>query len=119
MLTRRTLPTFMWHLKFGDHIVVCHSPAQNQLADADRPSHALIMFVVTEADAAAIRAAFDQGGEFPAAVELRRRFPGITDNDQARECARTIAAWKPLPLRKVRRPPRTASIFGPATHHSR
>jgi hypothetical protein len=55
------------------------------------------MFVVTEAEAAAIRAAFDQGGEFAAAVELRRHFPGIT-NAQARECARTILSWKPLHL---------------------
>ena len=38
------------------------------------------MFVVTDADAAAIRTAFDQGGEFSAAVELRQRFPGIPDN---------------------------------------
>ena len=66
------------------------------------------MFVVTEADAAAIRAAFNQGGEFSAAVELRRRFPGISDNAQAREYARTIAAWKPMLSRKVRRSPRTA-----------
>jgi hypothetical protein len=28
--------------------------------------------------------------------ELRRLFPGVTDNAEARECARTIAAWKPL-----------------------
>jgi hypothetical protein len=56
------------------------------------------MFVVYEEDAAAIRAAFDQGGEFAAAVELRRLFPGITDNAQARACARTIAGWKPLKL---------------------
>jgi hypothetical protein len=68
------------------------------------------MFVVTEADAAAIRTAFNQGGEFSAAVELRRRFPGIADNAQARIYARTIAAWKPLPLRKVRRSPRTGSM---------
>jgi hypothetical protein len=38
------------------------------------------MFVVSDADAAAIRAAYEQRGEFAAAVELRRRFPGITDN---------------------------------------
>jgi hypothetical protein len=57
------------------------------------------MFVVSEADAAAIRAAFDRGGEFAAAVELRRLFLGVTDNAQARECARTIAAWKPLPVK--------------------
>ena len=60
------------------------------------------MFVVSEAEATAIRTAFDHGGEFAAAVELRRLFPGITDNMQARECARTIAGWKPLPLRPPR-----------------
>jgi hypothetical protein len=61
------------------------------------------MFVVTEADEAAIRAVYQQRGEFAAAVELRRRFPGITDNAQAMECARTIAGWKPLPLRPLRK----------------
>jgi hypothetical protein len=59
------------------------------------------MFVVTEAEAAAIRAVYEQRGEFAAAVELRRRFPGITDNAQARECARTIAGWKPRPLKPM------------------
>jgi hypothetical protein len=49
------------------------------------------MFVVTEEDEAAIRAA----------LELRRLFPGITDNVQARECARTIAGWKPLPVKRL------------------
>ena len=64
------------------------------------------MFVVSEAEATAIRAVFEQQGELSAAVELRRLFPGITDNVQARECARTIAGWRPLPgaLRPVRRP---------------
>ena len=63
------------------------------------------MFAVTEAEAAAIRAAFDQGGEFAAAVELRRLFPGVTSNAEARQWARTIAAWKPLqvPVRRVGR----------------
>jgi hypothetical protein len=62
------------------------------------------MFVVTEAEATLIRAAFERGGEFSAAMELRRLFPGITDTAQARECARTIAGWKPLslPVRPVR-----------------
>jgi hypothetical protein len=55
------------------------------------------MFLVTEADAAAIRATFEQEGELSAAIELRRRFPGIIDNARARECARSIAGWKPLP----------------------
>ena len=55
------------------------------------------MFVVNEAEANAIRAAFDQRGELSAAVEMRRLFPGITDDTEARECARTIAGWKPQP----------------------
>jgi hypothetical protein len=63
------------------------------------------MFVVSEAEAASIRAVFDREGELSAAAELRRLFPGITDATEARECARTIAGWKPLPvpLRRVKR----------------
>jgi hypothetical protein len=60
-------------------------------------------YVVTEADAAAIREAYETGGELSAAVELRRRFPGIIDNATAREQARRIAAWTPLPERPARR----------------
>jgi hypothetical protein len=62
------------------------------------------MFVVSEVEAAAIRTAYEQRGEFSAAMELRRLFPGITDNAHARECVRTIASWRPLPkrLRTVR-----------------
>jgi hypothetical protein len=67
-----------------------------QLAGHAPHHHAAWMFVVSEADAAAIRTAFEQQGELSAAVELRRLFPGITDNVQARECARVIAGWKPL-----------------------
>jgi hypothetical protein len=52
---------------------------------------------------ATIRVPFVQHGELSAAIELRRLFPGITDNVQARECARTIAGWKPLPVMKLRR----------------
>jgi len=61
------------------------------------------MFVVSEAEAAAIRTAFEQHGELSAAIELRRLFPGITDNLQARDVARVIAAWKPLPPRSSKR----------------
>jgi hypothetical protein len=57
----------------------------------------LTMFVVTEADAAAIREALGRDGEFAAAVEVRRRFPGIIDNVKAREQARIIAGWTPVP----------------------
>jgi hypothetical protein len=42
------------------------------------------MFIITEADAAAIRAVYEQEGELSAAIELRRLFPGITDNAKAR-----------------------------------
>jgi hypothetical protein len=49
------------------------------------------MFAVTEADAAAIRTAFHEEGELSAAIGLRRRFLGVTDNAKARACARTIA----------------------------
>jgi hypothetical protein len=55
------------------------------------------MFVVTEADAAAIRDTFEKEGELSAAIELRRRFLGITDNAKARAMARTIAGRQPLP----------------------
>jgi hypothetical protein len=68
------------------------------------------MFVVTEEDEAAIRAVYEQRGEFAAAVELRRRFPGITDNAQARQCARTVAGWKPLALRAVKRMPKVPRL---------
>jgi hypothetical protein len=61
------------------------------------------MFVVSEAEAAAIRAAYEQRGELSAAVELRRRFPGIASTAQARECAHTIAGWKALPKRPTAR----------------
>jgi hypothetical protein len=69
------------------------------------------MFVVTEAEAAAIRTAYQQQGELSAAVELRRLFPGITNNVEALECARTIAGWKPLvlPLRAL---PRAGRLSG-------
>jgi len=49
------------------------------------------MFVVSEEAATSIRTAYEQEGELSAANEVRRLFPGITDNAEARECARTIA----------------------------
>ena len=62
-----------------------------------RRDHAPGMFTVSAADAAAIRAAYEQDGELSAAIELRRLFPGIADNENARRCARSIAGWQPLP----------------------
>ena len=55
------------------------------------------MFLVSEADTTTIRAIFEQEGKLSAAIEVRRFFPRITDNAKARECASTIAGWKPLP----------------------
>jgi hypothetical protein len=69
------------------------------------------MFVVTKAQAAKLRATYEQRGEFSAAVELRQLFPGIADIAQARLCVRTIAGWRPLPkrLRPMRlRPDKTS-----------
>jgi len=77
-----------------------HVPSH--LPGATRSAHAPKMFTVSEEAAAAIRAAFEQGGELSAAVELRRLFPGIADNATARQCARTIAGWKPLPTKPLR-----------------
>jgi hypothetical protein len=51
------------------------------------------MFVVTETDAEAIRATYEQDGELSAAIELRRRFPGITDNARAGPAVRPVHRW--------------------------
>src|SRR3954471_3840791 len=75
-----------------------------RLAALGAHTHPAGLFVVTEAEAAAIRAVYEQRGEFSAAIELRRLFPAVTDTAQARACARTIAGWKPLPA-----PPRLAT----------
>jgi len=66
------------------------------------------MFAVDEQTAEAIRRAFNESGELAAVVELRRHFPLIQDNEQARACVRTIAGWKPLPPKppRARRPRR-------------
>ena len=83
--------------------------AEQRVAGHHTPLHARGMFAITEAEAAAIRAVYQQRGELSAAIELRRLFPGITDNAQARECARTIADWQPLrPVKRLPKPPRAS-----------
>ena len=42
------------------------------------------MFSISDKDIAAIQAAFGRGGEMAATIELRRLFPGIPDNAEAR-----------------------------------
>ena len=56
------------------------------------------MFVVDEETAAAIRRAWEDGGELAGVVELRRHFPLITDNEQARRCVRAIVGWGSRPI---------------------
>jgi hypothetical protein len=46
------------------------------------------MFSVDEITAQAIRQVIEESGELSAMIELRRHFPGITDNAAARRCAR-------------------------------
>ena len=71
--------------------------APGAVAAAEADHHHRSMFLVTEADADAIREVFARDGELSAAIEVRRRFPGITDNSRARQCARSIAGWQPSP----------------------
>jgi hypothetical protein len=69
------------------------------------------MFCVDDTAAAAIRQAFNEGGELAAAIELRRHFPGITDNANARRCACAVAGWTPIP------PLTTEDRQGTRLHH--
>jgi hypothetical protein len=72
---------------------------RRHVAGAYGAAHAPLMFCISEAEGAAIRAIFHERGEFSAAVELRRLYPGITDAEQVRECVRTIVGWRSLPKR--------------------
>jgi hypothetical protein len=72
-------------------------PISEWLACSGARLHPAEMFIVTEEAAAAVRAAYEQGGELAAAVELRRLFPGLANNEDTRICARIIAGWKQLP----------------------
>jgi hypothetical protein len=64
-----------------------------------------MMFVVSEEAASAIRTAYEHGGELSAAIELRRLFPCLADNENTRICARSIAGWQPLPPMPVKKRP--------------
>ena len=54
------------------------------------------MFSISDKDIAAIQSAFDRGGESSATIELRRIFPGIPDNAEARRIAFIIAGWRSM-----------------------
>jgi hypothetical protein len=68
------------------------------------------MFMVSAEVAEAIRRTYEESGEFAAAIELRRHFPGITDNENARRCARVIAGWTPLPPQPAKKPRRKRDL---------
>ena len=51
------------------------------------------MFVVDEETAAAIRGSWEEGGELAGVAGLRRHFPLITNDEQARRCVRAIVSW--------------------------
>ncbi len=69
------------------------------LADHRTRFHVLGMIAVSDEDAAAIQAVFNQDGELSAAIEVRKRFPAI-EGERAREWARMIASWRPFPRAK-------------------
>lgn len=60
-------------------------------------AHVSTMFAVSQLEAEAIPRAYEDGGELSAMIELRRHFPGIVNNENARRCARTIPSWAPMP----------------------
>ena len=67
------------------------------LASRGAHHHAWGMFVITEADAAAIRAVFNQRESCPPLSSCAGGSQKITDNAKARACARSIAGWTSLP----------------------
>jgi hypothetical protein len=65
---------------------------RNSIATAIGIPHALTMFVLTEAQATAIRAAYEQRGEFSAAIELRQLFlASRTTRRRGNACGRSPA----------------------------
>lgn len=66
------------------------------------------MFMVNELQAESIRRVYQESGELSAVIELRRHFPGIIDNENARRCVRSIASWVPLPSLPAETKPKRA-----------
>jgi hypothetical protein len=69
----------------------------SELAGTRPQSQVWLMFMVSEADAATIRAAFERDGELSASAEFRRLYPAVADRAEVRAWARTIAGWRPIP----------------------
>ena len=94
---------------FSDIASSAAYPWHGVLAALGAHTHPASMTVVTEAEAATARAAFEQRGELSAAVELCRLFPAITDTAQARACAKTIAAGTRAATHRPATPPGVAA----------
>ncbi len=52
------------------------------------------MFLIDDASIAAVQTAFSRGGELVAMVELRERFPGLTDHAAALGCVHQVLAMR-------------------------
>jgi hypothetical protein len=61
-------------IRNSDRAPLTEDGARHWLACPPQCQHALLMFVVSEEAAVAIRTAYEQEGELPAAIELRRLF---------------------------------------------
>jgi hypothetical protein len=94
-------------LPLGEHCIKPRRTRSCRVAAYLAPPHAPAMFVVTEADAAAIRAVYQTRGEFSAAVELRRLFPSITERNDLPE-----GALGDVPVDPRREPPAAADCAG-------
>jgi hypothetical protein len=66
------------------------------IAPYSRVGYGAPVFTVDEPTAEAIRRAYEESGELAGVVELRRHFPLLTDNANARMCVRMIAGWQPM-----------------------
>jgi hypothetical protein len=76
-------------------------PVSEWLACSGARLHPAEMFIVTEEAAAAVRAAYEQGGELAAAVELRRLFPGLANNEDTRICSFCQRAWTTMSVQRI------------------
>ncbi len=70
------------------------------MARCQAGDHAGGVFMVSETDATAIRDIYEKDGELSAAIELRRRFPGIIDNAKRGTARARLPAGRRCPHRR-------------------
>jgi hypothetical protein len=61
------------------------------------------MFMIDEAEARAIRQAYEEGGASAAVAELRRHFTGLGNDENTRRCMRMIVGPDPAEERSTGR----------------